>query len=221
MASLLSKRFSELDAQFAELMKTARTELDAELDESRETLDEPQYRGWCIKVQSLLEKACGEASVELREFKNSMHGSYLDLPTIATYAKAAFDAARENFDGGYLSSVRNMVRAEVFSSELEQAEELLVNDYALAAAVVAGTVLETTLRDLCAKHGIAASTSLDGMNAALAKVSEYSNLVQKQVTALAAVRNAAAHGDKAKFRPQDVGPMIRDIERFVANHPVV
>ena len=220
MASLLSKRFAELNVQFEEIMKTVRSEYSALFHENRRTLDQPAYAGWCIKVQSLLEKACGPGSVELREFQNSAVSSYLDIPDTAIFAKSAFDAARENFDGGYLSSVRNMVRAEVFESELEQAEELLKSGYAVPAAVVAGTVLETTLRDLCSKHAIMPG-KLDAMNSALVKAGEYSSLVQKQVTALAAVRNAAAHGDVAKFRPEDVEPMIRDIERFVVNHPVV
>jgi hypothetical protein len=53
-----------------------------------------------------------------------------------------------------------------------------------AAAVIAGTVLETALRQLC----------LDRMNADLAKAGVYNSLMQKRITALAAIRNRAAHG---------------------------
>jgi hypothetical protein len=221
MASLFSKRFAELADQFASVQATIRVAYDPVLQENRQTLDEAAFGGWCIKVKSLLDKVCGPESVEFREFHAAITMSYFGAVELAKYGKAAFDAARENFDGGYLSSVRNMVRAEVFGSELEQAEELLKSGYAAAAAVIAGTVLETTLRDLCAKHGIAPSTSLDAMNSALAKASEYSNLVQKQVTAMAGVRNAAAHGDKIKFRAEDVEPMIREIGRFIDSHPVI
>ena len=43
---------------------------------------------------------------------------------------------------GYLNSVRNLVQAEVFESELDQARELLSGGYSSAAAVVAGVVLD-------------------------------------------------------------------------------
>lgn len=50
-------------------------------------------------------------------------------------------AAREEIEGGNLTSVRNLVHAE-----LEHARELLRSGYTMAAAVVAGVVLETMLR---------------------------------------------------------------------------
>lgn len=46
----------------------------------------------------------------------------------------------------------------MFSNELEQAEELLKTGYRTAAAVIAGAVLETALRDLCTTHGFEQGT---------------------------------------------------------------
>ncbi|EGH05545.1 hypothetical protein PSYAE_27014, partial [Pseudomonas amygdali pv. aesculi str. 0893_23] len=68
--------------------------------------------------------------------------------------RAVFLAVKEDFEGGHLNSLRNLVQAEVFTSELDQAEELLKSGYATAAAVIAGVVLETTLRDLCSIHNL-------------------------------------------------------------------
>jgi hypothetical protein len=66
-----------------------------------------------------------------------------------------------------------------------------------AAAVIAGTVLETALRQLC----------LDRMNADLAKAGVYNSLMQKRITALAAIRNRAAHGKPNEFTRDDVSAM--------------
>jgi hypothetical protein len=55
--------------------------------------------------------------------------------------KAVFDTAREDFEGGYLISFRNLVQAEVFESELDQAKELQSAGYKVAAAVIAGVIL--------------------------------------------------------------------------------
>jgi hypothetical protein len=131
--------------------------------------------------------------------------------------RAVFLAAKEDFEGGYLNSLRNLVQAEVFTSELEQAEELLKSGYATAAAVIAGVVLETTLRDLCTARGIPHG-KLDKMNADLAKDGAYNTTQQKRITALAGIRNSAAHGKPEEFTPADVKGMIEDVERFLAAH---
>jgi hypothetical protein len=55
------------------------------------------------------------------------------------------------------------------------------------------------------------------MNADLAKAGVYNSLVQKRITALAAVRNSAAHGNADEFTKEDVSAMIRDFERFVTS----
>ena len=54
------------------------------------------------------------------------------------------------------------------------------------------------------------------MNADLAKAGVYNSLMQKRITALAAIRNSAAHGKPNEFTRDDVSAMIRDVERFVA-----
>lgn len=131
--------------------------------------------------------------------------------------KAVFLAAREDFEGGYLSSVRTLVQAEMFDSELEQAEELLKGGYVTAAAVIAGVVLETALRELCDRSSIAHG-KLDKMNADLAKAGIYSKLVQKRITTLADIRNSAAHGKPEEFTEQDVSAMLQDVCRFLTDY---
>ncbi len=131
--------------------------------------------------------------------------------------KAVFMAAMEDYKGGFLTSVKTLVQAEVFGSELEQAQELHSSGYMLASAVVAGVVLETALRDLCSRNGIAIS-KLDKMNADLAKAGIYNAIQQKRITALAGIRNSAAHGKPDEFSSEDVTNMIRDVEQFLAVH---
>lgn len=110
-----------------------------------------------------------------------------------------------------------MVQAELFDSELDQARELLSSGYKGPAAVVAGVVLETALKDLCDQHSISHS-KLDKMNADLAKAGVYNKLQQKKITALADIRNSAAHGDWQSFSDTEVSEMIRDVESFLATY---
>lgn len=95
-------------------------------------------------------------------------------------------------------------------------QRFLSSGYAAAAAVIAGVVLETTLRNMCRDNGIPLG-KLDKMNADLTKQGVYNSLTQKRITALAGVRNSAAHGKTEEFSKDDVNSMINEIERFVAS----
>ena len=110
-----------------------------------------------------------------------------------------------------------MIQAEVFDDELEQATELLNSGYHSAAAVISGTVLESTLRSQCLAQNIPLG-KLDKMNADLTKAGVYNSLVQKRITAMAAVRNSAAHGKNNEFTSADVKSMIDEVRRYIEQH---
>lgn len=118
--------------------------------------------------------------------------------------------------GDTLIRFETLCRQKFSASELEKAEEQLKLGYASAAAVIAGVVLETTLRDLCSIHKLEHG-SLNRMNDDLAKAGAYNATQKKRITALAAIRNDAAHGSPERFTKDDVSGMIADIERFLAS----
>lgn len=172
--------------------------------------------GWVVKVKNLLVKVGGEDCVHYKEFVNTEEQStWSGNLTRFNAQKAILAAAKEDFDGGYLSSYKSIVQADVFDTELEQANELLHNGYYSAAAVIAGVVLETALRELCDREGIPVG-KLDKMNADLTKASVYSKVTQKQITAHAGIRNSAAHGNNSEFSKADVEQMIPAVEKFLS-----
>lgn len=178
-------------------------------------VDQGLFLAWIAKAKNLLNLACGEASEHYKAFKESETGFYTTNAGILVKLIPLLDAAKEDYAGGYCNSARSLIQAEVFDSELEQATELLNNGYHSAAAVIAGVVLETTVRQMCEAEGVAHG-KLDKMNSDLAKVGRYNVLVQKQVTALADLRNKAAHGHNDQFSKEDVKRMIAEVSRFVA-----
>lgn len=185
-----------------------------------EYIDSDLFLNWKVKVRNLLSKVCGEESQHFQQFEKKEDGiAFTTNYTTFKSLKAVFLAAKEDFEDGYLSSIRTLVQAEVFDSELEQANELFSSGYSTAAAVVAGVVLETALRELCDRNGISHG-KLDKMNTDLVKAGVYNKLNQKRITALADIRNSAAHGKPDEFTDQDVSDMIRDVHQFLANHLV-
>lgn len=215
MTALIGKRFIELEEQVDALLGSATLKPTA-FDGTPEPWVSPDLiLNWSVKAKSLMGRACGTDSTHLQEYvKADEHGMYETYVDRLKRLRAVFLAAKEDFEGGYLNSLRNIVQAEVFSSELEQAAELLKTGYATAAAVIAGVVLETTIRDMCTARGIDHG-KLDKMNADLAKAGAYNATQQKRITALAGIRNSAAHGKPQEFTPADVQGMIDDVERFL------
>lgn len=214
MTQLLRKRFGELETQAVEISKTRSTSRDFN-GGTDENVDREQFLAWCVKTKNLLVSACGQDSEHYKAFiEAENYSSWSGNLKNFLRTRAVFGAAKEDFEGGYLASVRNLVQAEVFDTELEQAKELLTAGYYPAAAVIAGVVLETTLQQLVSAHGIPIA-KLDKMNADLAKAGQYNSLVQKRVTSLAAIRNSAAHGDHTAFTKADVESMVEEIGRLV------
>ncbi|TYK56892.1 DUF4145 domain-containing protein [Pseudomonas synxantha] len=216
MTALLGKRFTELEQQLAALLNSATLKRDEHDGASELYIPPDLILNWNVKAKALMERVCGTDSTHLKMYAEAdvqgMYESYVDR---LNRLKAIFLAAKEDFDGGHLNTIRNLVQAEVFTSELEQAEELLKSGYATAAAVIAGVVLETTLRDLCSTHDLEHG-SLNKMNDDLAKAGAYNASQKKRITALAAIRNSAAHGKPEEFTAADVRGMIDDVERFLA-----
>lgn len=213
---LFKQRFQELFDQLKQVEAAETRQYSEFRGSSYQHIEADLILNWAVKVRNLISSACGKDSEHYTSFVQAEEPqSYEDSPSRLKRMKAVFLAAREDFEGGYLNSIRNLVQAELAGDEIDQARELLASGYAAPAAVVAGVVLETTLRSLCAKRGLPVG-GMDRMNADLAKAGEYNALVQKRVTSLAAVRNSAAHGKTAEYTTNDVKSLIDDVERFVA-----
>jgi hypothetical protein len=213
LQNLLTKRFGELSKVVDDLESNSR----GGTTHSDEVVDNEAVLNWKVKAKSLLLSACGEGSIHVAEFGKAETYSGWSMFHNLRRMKQVFAAAKEDYEGGYLSSTRTIVQAEVFSSELDQASELLGKGYKTPAAVIAGAVLETGLRELCDRNKIACG-KLDRMNADLAKAGVYTVLVQKRITTLADIRNNAAHGHPDQFNDADVKAMIAEAERFLADY---
>lgn len=212
MVADFGKRFSDLSMQAESLEENKRVERASY--GTMTYVDGKALLNWKVKVRHLLSAVCGSDSEHLTQFgKAEEITPYTTNHEIFQRMKAVFLAAKEDYEGGYLHSIRDLVQADVFDNELEQAEELVKGRYYIPAAVIAGVVLETRLRQLCKDNNIPTG-KLDKMNADLARIDVYDKLVQKQITALADLRNKAAHGE-AGYGEMDVTNMIRDVRNLL------
>jgi hypothetical protein len=210
------RRFDELCKQ-ADAIDAAKKYESGNYQMSGYRVDENELINWTVKARHLLVTVCGENSQHFEQFEKLETGSmYTTNHEILLRLRAVLLAAKDDFEGGFLTSLKLLVQSELFDSELEQANELLSSGYATAAAVIAGVVLETNLREMCIESGLPLG-KLDKMNADLAKAGVYNKFRQKQITALADIRNSAAHGDTQHLKKEDVASMIRDIQSILAD----
>lgn len=139
------------------------------------------------------------------------------------------DSARKDIEQGWLTTLRGLVTADVFSDFLEMAEHLLEQEYKDPAAVMIGSVLEEHLRQLCTAHqipidfeynGVQKPKKADTMNADLAKADLISKLDQKSVTAWLDLRNKAAHGCYTEYTAEQVTLLLQSVRDFITRHPL-
>lgn len=139
-------------------------------------------------------------------------------------------AVENDLKNGFLDDVADSIETEVTSDYLTQAEDLLKegkpgNFDHVPAAVLAGAVLEKTLRSFCDKRNPpipvvdtnGAHKTLNPLIDDLKKAGQFTELMAKQLRAWADIRNKAAHGDFGAFSRADVETMLKGITSFLAN----
>ena len=243
----IKKRFDELAAQADSIIEgsTLRigvldtpwvTGMPKQLPPQIPDIDKHATTQWQTSVASFLERLFGidaattkrfEAAAEQhdKDHRNTSNVNYLEL---FKKERAIFLSAKEEFEGEYLFEIKNLVHAEVFSNELEQAQHFLESKYDVAAAVTAGVVLETSLKRICEQrtptidlvkdNGKPKTT--DTLVSELKAAGEFHEATAKQMRAWMNVRNDAAHGTRGngQFADGEIGRMIEGIASFVAKH---
>jgi hypothetical protein len=137
----------------------------------------------------------------------------------------AVQALREDYASGYLTTLAEIIHAELFSDMLEAADHLLTEGYKDPAAVMVGGVLEQHLRELCTRHGIPVMDQkgeprrASQQNQYLKAKGVYGKQELHEVTAWLGLRNDAAHGLYEKFTGQQVKLMLEGVRHFLSRFP--
>ena len=186
---------------------------------------ESAMTGFRSAALSFIDRTYGRAHPYYQQFEQGTQSHY---PRAAETGLAILDAIRGEISGGWLSTVKSLVSAELFADFLEMAEHLLETGYKDPAAVMAGSVLEEHLRQLCQNRGLNIAEEKEGkmqpkkadrLNADLCKAEAYAKLDQKVITAWLDLRNNAAHGKYAAYNADQVTQMLNGVAEFIARVP--
>lgn len=231
---IIQKRFDDLSREAESIAKTLTTERERQeswygdagqpAERTVEKIDFDAFSVWKNRSESTIDKVFGKDHPHFSNWQTSreLTGPHIQFREL----RAIVLAAKSDFEDGFLFDVRRLVHAELFADELEQAEHFLKNGHKVPAAVIAGTVLESTLRELCRQHGVTVEdrngnditekATKDRMSQELAKAGVYNATRAKQIVSWAGIRNDAAHGKPESFDDPQVQGMIGGIRDFVA-----
>jgi len=134
------------------------------------------------------------------------------------------EAVKYEIENGLLDKLTALIQADIFANFLEMGDHLLKEGYKDAAAVIIGSVLEDTLRKLCDINEIKTindkgkKLTIDPLNIELERGGVYNQLVKKQITGWADLRNNAAHGHFGEYDIKQVQLMLLFVESFSADY---
>ena len=145
------------------------------------------------------------------------HG-YTRRPVIARVRNqvAILEAAQSCFSSA-LYNLRQLLQADLFDSELEQARELNRQGFARGAGAIAGVVLERHLRQVCAKHSLSiqkAKPTLGDLGSHLKKANILDMPRWRLVQHLGDLRNQCCHDSGDKPNMNDVSDLISGVEKI-------
>lgn len=127
------------------------------------------------------------------------------------------EAIKHELENDHLATFTGLVQAETLADLLDQSEHLLANGYHLAAGVIGRAILEEHLRNTCDALGCTVTKrrpTINDFNQALYGVQHYSKIKMKQIEALAAIGNDAAHNEPG-LDSTEIKKMLSDLPEVI------
>lgn len=181
------------------------------------TLDPGAFAEWRTQCLALLTNLLGAGHTYAVNFEGNVDQGFTGSVEAGI---GILKAVREDLQDGFLTDVRTLVSAEVFTDFLAVVEHLLERGYKDPAASLCGAVLEQGLRQIATNRGvrIRERDDLSGLNQRLAAKGVYTRLLQKRLAVWTDIRNAADHGRFAEYLKEDVAEMHQGVSTFLADH---
>jgi len=190
-------------------------------------IDWPRFVEWRAKATTLLDAIVPPKNAH-RETVKQFRPLKCETSSVQ-WGLSNLKGLRDDLAQGFFDDIALRVESELTADYLGQAENLLTEgtpgkyDY-VPAAVLAGAVLEKSLRTLCERHDPpipiendrGERKTLNPLIEDLKRADVISEIKAKILRSWAGIRNAAAHGDFEKFDRADVEQMVKGIENFLA-----
>lgn len=190
-------------------------------------IDRERLTKWKTNSVSLLDQVIPSTSVHRRIIAAVQEITALHE---LVWGISSLRGLADDLENGFLSDISTQIESALASNYMEQAEGLLKEGQSgkydhVPAAVLAGAVLEKSLRSLCDKQVPPVPTlnskgeqkTLNPLIDDLKKSGLFNESKAKQLRAWAAIRNHAAHGEFDQFNRTDVEQLLQGVNNFLAD----
>jgi hypothetical protein len=209
---LMSKRFEELAAAVNAIR------LPPTPPPGKSGLNQEQWHQWATSALHLVEACFGPGSVHHERLNNAITRS-ATIPYMLATSKGTFLAAKEDFDGGYVSSLAQGIAGDVFSSLLNSARAALGEGYKDSAAVLASAAFEDSLKKIGTLNGLnVAEEDLGNVIGALKTKQLLQGGAARSAERFQNLRNWAMHANWEKITAEEVGSLIGFVEQLLHKH---
>lgn len=181
-----------------------------------EYADAEEFRAWLMSSLNLLEIVFGSTASLTKGIRNfSDDGGNSNGKLLS--ARGVLKAAAEEFERGYLKTVRREVSDELAIDLCLQADHLLSGGYIQPAAVLAAAALEECFRKRAEEAGLhrEGNTLTDNVNA-LKGAQILQGTTAKVASSFGKFRNAALHADWGSISEAEVVTVSGFVKSYAA-----
>jgi len=207
---VIKRRLAELAKQADDVAGTGRS-----ISGSR-YVDPEAFHKWAVSVLNLLQRVFTETSVHHQSFFEK-YQKYRGWADEFENCRGIFEAAKEDYEGGYLFDVTALAKAETLVDVLDQAVIFKDAQYFDTACILAGIGLEIAVKEICVRKGIAPG-KFNAMNEELRKQGVYNQAKWEQLKTWYTRRNEPAHGNFGQSTPQETDEMIKGVRTLIADY---
>jgi hypothetical protein len=130
--------------------------------------------------------------------------------------RAILGSAESRFKSS-LFDIAQLVRADLFDSELDAARELTKHGFLRPAGAIAGVVIEKHLAQVCVNHGVPIKKkdpAINDFNEALKNASVVDIPAMRQIQRLADIRNLCDHNKHREPTKDEVIELVDGAEKL-------
>jgi hypothetical protein len=217
------KNQDELIAQAAAIITMAEKVIATETgdSQSKALVNEEKFHEFRISALSYLSRVFGETSVYYQSFRTEVTHH---TASRTRRGLGMLTAARKELAGDWLATTSGAVARAMLTDMLRLARMQFERGNLLAAAVIAGAILEKQLRNLCLANSIAIHNELQGkavpksalqMTGEAYKKKLYTRQDNKAVLSWLDLYEAAAAGKQDAITGAQVKNMLGEIQAFL------
>jgi hypothetical protein len=130
---------------------------------------------------------------------------------------AILDSVKARFESS-LFDIRQLLRADLFDSELDAAKELAKHRFTRAAGAMAGVVLERHLGQVCENHNVKVAkkpTTISILNGALKDANVIDIPQWRSIQHLGDLRNLCDHSKTTEPTPEQTNDLVAGVTKII------